>query len=98
MAALFDVPLRSPEPTDQEIAQARLGTDHVVRRIERTQHLVDRYLRVECTNQSRESVLSDSRVYRQLIHASPLPSSFVPEQMARRGAADISITNASGSP
>ena len=69
VSALLDVPLWPTESTDEKVAQARLGPGHVVRWIERTQHIVGRHLRVKRTNQPRESRFADLRVYGRFSHA-----------------------------
>ena len=45
MASLFNVSLRSPEPTDQVISEALLGPWKVCRRIHRSQEVLVLYLK-----------------------------------------------------
>ncbi len=55
MASLFDVSLRPPEPPDQEISEALLGTWEILRRVHGPQKVVLRDLSIEGGDQARET-------------------------------------------
>jgi hypothetical protein len=73
MASLFDVSLRPPEPTDQEISETLLGTLEILRRVHRPQKVVLRDLSIEGGNQPRETFRANHGINLELLHFSSSP-------------------------
>ena len=59
VTALDDVALGTPEPIDQKVAEALLGSREVAARIQHAQNVVSGHLRVKGAHQPRESVFTD---------------------------------------
>jgi len=59
MASLLDVPLRTSEAVDQEIAQANLGRRKFARRIHFPQNRIPGHLAVKSRYQTDETILPD---------------------------------------
>jgi hypothetical protein len=73
MASLFDVSLRPPEPTDQEISEALLGTSEILRRVHGSQNVVLRDLSIEGGDQARETFRPDRGIDFEFLHFLALP-------------------------
>jgi hypothetical protein len=68
MASLFDVCLRAPEPTDQEISEALLGTWEILRRVHGSQKVVLRDLSIEGGDQARETFRTNDGIHLKFLH------------------------------
>jgi len=68
MASLFDVSLRPPEPTDQEISEALLGTWEILRRVHGSQKVVLRDLPIEGGDQARETFRANHGINFEFLH------------------------------
>ena len=73
MASLFDVSLRSSEPTDQEISEALLSTREVLRRIHGSQEVVLRDLPIEGGDQARETFRTNHGINVEFLHCLSSP-------------------------
>jgi len=73
MASLFDVSLRPPEPTDQEISEALLGTWEILRRVHGSQKVVLRDLSIEGGDQPREAFRANHGVNFEFLHFLSFP-------------------------
>jgi hypothetical protein len=74
MASLFDVRLRPPEPTDQEISEALLGTWKISRWVHRSENVVLRNLPIEGSDQAREAFRANHGVKLGFLHCALLAS------------------------
>jgi hypothetical protein len=68
MASLFDVRLRPPEPTDQEISEALLSTREILRRVHGSQKVVLRNQPIEGGDQARETFRANHGVNFEFLH------------------------------
>jgi hypothetical protein len=68
MASLFDVSLRAPEPTNQEISEALLGTWEILRRVHGSQKVVVRDLSIKGGDQARETFRTNHRIDFEFLH------------------------------
>ena len=68
MASLFDVSLRPPEPTDQEISEALLGTWEILRRVHGPQKVVLRDLSIKGGDQACEAFRANHRINFEFLH------------------------------
>lgn len=73
MASLFDVSLRPPEPTDQEISETLLGTWEIPRRVHGAQKIVLRNLSIEGGDQPRETFRANHGINFEFLHFLALP-------------------------
>jgi len=68
MASLFDVSLRPPEPTDQEISEALFRTREILRRVHGSQKVVLRDQPIEGGGQARETFLANHGINFDFLH------------------------------
>ena len=68
MASLFDVSVRPPEPTDQEISEAPLSTREILRRVHGSQKVILRDLPIEGGDQARETFRANHGINFEFLH------------------------------
>jgi hypothetical protein len=68
MASLFDVSLRPPEPTNQEISKALLSTREILRLVHGSQNVVLRHQPIEGGDQARETFSANHRINFDFLH------------------------------
>ena len=68
MASLFDVGLRPPEATDQEISEALLGTWKIRRQVHGPQKVVLRDLSIKGGDQACEAFRANHRINFEFLH------------------------------
>jgi hypothetical protein len=68
MASLFDVSVRPPEPTDQEISEALLSTQEILRRVHGSQKFVLQDLPIEGCDQARETLSANHGIKFEFLH------------------------------
>jgi hypothetical protein len=68
MASLFDVSLRPPEPTDQEISEALLSTREILRWVHGSQKVVLRDQSIEGGDQARETFRANHGMNFDFLH------------------------------
>ena len=69
MASLFDVSLRPPEPTDQEISKALFSTREIMPRVHGSQKVVLRDLPIEGGDQARETFRTNHGINFEFRHS-----------------------------
>lgn len=69
MASLFDVSLRTSEPTDQEISKALLSARKILRRVHGSQKVVLRDLPIEGGDQAREAFSTNQGINVEFLHS-----------------------------
>jgi len=69
MAPAFDIAQGSPEPADQEVAQALFGAGQIVRGIHRAEDVVGRDLLVERGDQTMKTVLANGCVDVEIVQS-----------------------------
>jgi len=68
MASLFDVSLRPPEPTDQEISKALFSTREIMPRVHGSQKVILRDLPIEGGDQARETFRTNHGINVEFLH------------------------------
>src|SRR5271163_3757485 len=68
MASLFNVSLGSPQPADEEIPEALLGTGEILRRVHGGQEVVLRDLPIEGCDQARETFRANHGINFEFLH------------------------------
>jgi hypothetical protein len=68
MASLFDVSMRSPEPTDREISEALLSSREILRRVHGSQKVILRDLPIEGSDQARETFRVNHGINFEFLH------------------------------
>ena len=73
MASLFDVGLRSSEPTDQEISKALLSTREILRRVHGSQKVILRDLPIEGGDQACKTFSANQGINVEFLHCLNCP-------------------------
>jgi hypothetical protein len=68
MASLFDVSVRSPKPTDQEISEALLSTREILLRVHGAQKVILRDLPIEGGDQASETFRANHGINFEFLH------------------------------
>jgi len=68
MASLFDVSVRPPKPTDQEISEALLSTREILCRVHGSQEVILRDLAIEGSDQARETFRANHGINFEFLH------------------------------
>ncbi len=68
MASLFDVIVRPPKPTDQEISEALLSTREILRCIHRPQEIILGDLAIEGSDQASETFRTNHGINFEFLH------------------------------
>jgi len=88
---LFDVSLRPPEPTDQEISVALLCTWEILRRVHGSQKVVLRDLPIEGGDQARETFRANHGINFEFLHFLSSPYRESDDSLAVLGCRSISM-------